>query len=280
MKKKVIAACLTAVCMTALTACTGAKSPADKVPETGEMSEEEQDALGRELAGQADQMVEDALSDAQDTVDGFLNEFSGEMDLEGSWEDETSMRAQMDITMNEDGSCTAMIYWGGSAVETAVWEITGTYDPVMGSLTYDSARHYVHVVREDGTDAEEDETTTDGSLSKAGDRLLWHDSANDYEDHYFAKTDAGNGFDGYYVNAEDDSLSIAQEEDGFAVEVLIGGVHYEGTLMDIGEGLSGSLQSEKGETADVTILAAEDGMELTLNGSETFYYENAMSAME
>lgn len=280
MKKKVFAACLMAVGMAALTACQGVKSPAEKLPETGEMSEEEQDALGRELAGEADQMVDDLLSDAQGTVDGFLNEVSGEMDLEGSWMDETSGRAQMDITMNEDGSCTAMIYWGGSAVETAVWEITGTYDPVMGSLTYDSARHYVHVAKEDGTDAEEDETTTDGSLSKAGDRLLWHDSANDYEDHYFVKEDAGNGFDGYYVNEEDDYLSIEQTEDGFAVEAVAGGVYYEGILKDFGEGLSGTLESENGETADAAVLAAGDGMELTLNGQKPIYYENAMSAME
>lgn len=280
MKKKVLAVCLAAVMMAAVSACGAAKSAAGKDPAAQQMSEEEQDALGKELAGQADQTVDGLLSDALGMEEDFLNKVTGEMDLEGSWEDETSHRAMMDISMNEDGSCTAMIYWGGSAFETAVWEITGTYDPEMGSLTYDSARHYVHVVREDGSEEEADETTTDGSLSKAGDSLLWQDSANDYEEHFFVKYHAAGGFDGYYVNEDDDTLTIMEEEGGYSVEVLIGGVYYEGWLTDEGQVLSGTLRSENGDASEAAILAAEDGMELTLDGGAPCYYENAMSAME
>lgn len=281
MKKKILTVFLTAVTAAALTACGGSSKPAaEKLPETGEMTEEEQDAMGRELEEQTDQMVDDLLSNALDMENGFLDEFSGEMDLEGSWEDETSRRAMMDISMNEDGSCTAIIYWGGSAFETAVWEITGTYDPASGSLSYDSARHYCHVAKEDGTDEEVDETTTDGVLSKEGDKLLWQDSANGYEDHFFVKYDGGNGFEGFYAGGEDDTLTIMEEEGGFSVQVLIGGVYYDGILVNEGEGLSGTLKSENGDTASVTILAADGGMELTLEGQEPCYYENAMTAME
>lgn len=276
MKKKIFAACLTALGMAVLTAC-GSSKPAE---EPRKLTEEEQDALGAELAEQADQMTEDLLSGAQAMEEGFLDQFTGEMDLEGSWTDETSQRAQMDISMNEDGSCTAMIYWGGSAVETAVWEITGTYDPVSGGLSYDSARHYVHVVKEDGTDAEEDETTTDGSLSKVGNRLLWHDSANDYEDHFFARTDAENVFDGYYVNDEDDTLYIQEEDGSFSVEALIGGISYRGILNNDGEGLSGSMESENGDSAEVTILHVLDGMELTVDGADTYHYEIATDLID
>lgn len=280
MKKKVFAACLMAVTMAAVTACGVAKPAGQSDGGNEQMTEEEQDAMGEELAGQADQMAEDMLSDAQTMEDDFLDQISGEMDLEGSWMDETSGRAQMEISMNEDGSCTAMIYWGGSAFETAVWEITGTYDPASGSLTYDSARQYLHVAREDGTDSEEDETTTSGSLSKVGDRLLWKDSANDYEEHFFAKAYAGSGYDGYYVDSDDDTLTIMEEEEGFFVEILIGGVYYEGTLTDFGEGLNGDLQGENDETAQVVILPEGEGMQVRVDGGEPLYYENAMSAME
>ncbi len=280
MKKKVFAACLMAAAMTAVTACGAAKPAAQNDSGNGQMTEEEQDAMGQELAQETDQVVEDMLSDAQTMEEDFLDQFAGEMDLAGSWLDETSQRAVMDITMNEDGSCTAVIHWGASVYESAVWEITGTYDPAMGSLNYDSARHYLHVAKEDGTDEELDETTTDGSLSKSGDRLLWKDSANEYEDHFFVREEAENGFDGYYVNEEDDTLTIMEEEGGFSVEVLIGGVYCEGLLTETGEGLSGSLTDEKGQNVSVTILAAEGGMEVSVDGGEPLYYENAMTAME
>ena len=40
------------------------------------------------------------FKDKKTTLD-FLDQFTGEMDLEGSWQDETSGRAQMEISMNE-----------------------------------------------------------------------------------------------------------------------------------------------------------------------------------
>ena len=59
MKKKIFAACLMAVTMSAVTACGAAKPAGQNDAGNGQMTEEEQNAMGEELAGQADQMADE-----------------------------------------------------------------------------------------------------------------------------------------------------------------------------------------------------------------------------
>lgn len=130
--------------------------------------------------------AEAAVSEAEEQIDGFLDEISGEMDLSGSWEDEVSQRAGMDVTKNEDGSYDILVHWGSSAFETAIWEIHGTYDPVSGMLSYDDGKFYVRSVDKDENETVSDEETTEGAFMKEGEKLRWQDSRNT-EDGLFVK---------------------------------------------------------------------------------------------
>ena len=115
-------------------------------------------------------------------------EFTGEMDLAGHWEDEVSKRASMDVTANEDGSYNILVHWGGSATETAIWEIHGTYDPVSGMLSYEDGAYSIHTVGEDGKETVSGEETTKGTFMKEGNKLRWSDSKNS-DDGLFVKAE-------------------------------------------------------------------------------------------
>ena len=106
----------------------------------------------------------------------FLNEISGEMDLEGAWEDEVSQRAHMNVTKNEDGSYNIVVRWGSSAFETSVWEIHGTYDEVSGMLSYQDGAYSIHTADEKGNETISGEETTNGAFMKEGEKLRWSDS--------------------------------------------------------------------------------------------------------
>ena len=100
------------------------------------------------------------------------------MDLSGSWDDEVSKRASMDVTKNEDGSYDIMVHWGGSATETAIWEIHGEYDPVSGMLSYDDGNYSIHTFDDKGNETISGEEKTSGAFMKEGDKLRWQDSKN------------------------------------------------------------------------------------------------------
>ncbi len=160
-----------------------------------ELSEEEQDQMGEELAAQVDQEAaaateqaegEEAVSQADQMTEEVLSDFVGEMDLAGSWQDEISQRAVMDVTQKEDGSYEILVHWGASAVESANWEIHGTYDPVSGMLSYEDGRFF-HLKFENDKEEISDEQTTQGTFMKEGDKLRWSDSMNE-EDGVFVKT--------------------------------------------------------------------------------------------
>ena len=110
------------------------------------------------------------------------------MDLTGSWEDEISMRAGMDVVKNEDGSYDIHVHWGGSATETAIWEIHGTYDETSGMLSYEDGAYSIHTWDENNNETVHDEETTKGAFMKEGDKLRWQDSKNT-EDGLFVKVD-------------------------------------------------------------------------------------------
>ena len=142
------------------------------------------------LAEEAQETVEQAESEVQAVEDSIQNEvladFTGKMDLAGSWQDEASKRATMDVTANEDGSYDIVINWGGSATEKAVWQIHGTYDEVSGMLSYEDGRYSIHTWDENDNETVSDEEVTKGAFMKEGEKLRWQDSRNS-EDGVFVK---------------------------------------------------------------------------------------------
>ena len=177
-----------------VTAC-GNKQNTDsgqQVPNPEEVAEqtEDQEDQAQALAEEAQETVEQAESDVQAVEDSIQNEvladFTGKMDLAGSWQDEVSKRATMDVTANEDGSYDIVINWAGSATEKAVWQIHGTYDEVSGMLSYEDGKYTVHTWDEKNNETVSGEEITKGVLMKEGEKLRWQDSKNS-EDGVFVK---------------------------------------------------------------------------------------------
>ena len=177
-----------------VTAC-GNKQNTDsgqQVPNPEEVAEqiEEQEDQAQALAEEAQETVEQAESEVQAVEDSIQNEvladFTGKMDLAGSWQDEVSKRATMDVTANEDGSYDIVVNWGGSATEKAVWQIHGTYDEVSGMLSYEDGQYSIHTWDENNNETVSEEAVTKGVLMKEGEKLRWQDSKNS-EDGVFVK---------------------------------------------------------------------------------------------
>lgn len=163
-----------------------------QVPNPEEVAEqtEDQEDQAQALAEEAQETVEQAESEVQAVEDSIQNEvladFTGKMDLAGSWQDEVSKRATMDVTANEDGSYDIVVNWGGSATEKAVWQIHGTYDEVSGMLSYEDGRYSIHTWDENDNETVSDEEVTKGAFMKEGEKLRWQDSKNS-EDGVFVK---------------------------------------------------------------------------------------------
>ncbi len=181
-----------------LTAVLLAGCGAAKEPEQAEsLTQEQQDSIAADVESQMDAMLEDLIggsgvelpeipvgdsemTDPMDTIpgelgdmhDAMLGDFTGDMDLAGSWQDEVGQRASMEVTENEDGSYAITITWSSSADETATWEISGTWDPEFGGLTYEDGAYYV---TKTGFERSEEETT-EGALMKEGEKVRWTDS--------------------------------------------------------------------------------------------------------
>ena len=163
-----------------------------QVPKPEEVAEqtEDQEDQAQALAEEAQETVEQAESEVQAVEDSIQNEilsdFTGKMDLAGSWQDEISKRATMDVTANEDGSYDIVINWAGSATEKAVWQIHGTYDEVSGMLSYEDGQYSIHTWDENDNETVSDEAVTKGAFMKEGEKLRWQDSKNS-EDGLFVK---------------------------------------------------------------------------------------------
>ena len=163
-----------------------------QVPNPEEVAEqtEDQEDQAQALAEEAQETVEQAESEVQAVEDSIQNEilsdFTGKMDLAGSWQDEISKRATMDVTANEDGSYDIVINWAGSATEKAVWQIHGTYDEVSGMLSYEDGQYSIHTWDENDNETVSDEEVTKGAFMKEGEKLRWQDSKNS-EDGVFVK---------------------------------------------------------------------------------------------
>lgn len=126
------------------------------------------------------------VEEADAKKEEFLADFTGEMDLTGSWQDEVSQRATMDIEKFETGTYHILIHWGSGAKETSVWEISGTYDEKSGMLSYENGNYYVITRDENDKETISEEGVTKGALMKEGEKLRWNDSKNE-EDGLFVK---------------------------------------------------------------------------------------------
>jgi hypothetical protein len=168
MKNKWLIAGVLVLSVLAFTAC-GKKKEADIV---------DPEAVAEE--------VQKEVEEAESMTDEFLKDYTGEMDLTGSWQDEVSQRATMDVTQDKDGTVKLVVHWASSATEASIWEITGTWDADGGMLSYDNGKYYVLTVDEDGKDTVSGKKTTKGAFLKEGKKLRWQDSLNE-DDAVFAK---------------------------------------------------------------------------------------------
>lgn len=176
----------TIMAVSTLASCGKKEQPSAQEQEQAAAEAAEQaEQAGNEAVAQAEETENEAVAQAEEAED-VLQEFTGEMDLSGSWDDEVSQRASMDVTRNEDGSYNILVHWGGSATETAIWEIHGVYDETSGMLTYDDGAYSIHTITYDNQETVSDQETTKGSFMKEGDKLRWSDSKNS-EDGIFVK---------------------------------------------------------------------------------------------
>ena len=103
MKKKLLIIATLIGSILVMTACGNKKedvpsSAQEAVQEASVETEAAQEAVTETEAVQ--EVIE------QTEAESVLEDFTGDMDLSGSWDDEISKRASMDITKNEDGSYT------------------------------------------------------------------------------------------------------------------------------------------------------------------------------
>ena len=170
MKKRWLVAVALLIIVFALSACRKDQAP--------ELTEEEAAQLVQEATEQIDSELEAVLQE-EDSIEqdsDILQDFTGEMELAGNWQDEISQRASMVIAENDDGSYDIKVTWGSSAFETSTWEIHGAYDTVSGMLSYDDGVYTVHTFDEQGSETVSEEVTTAGAFLKEGDKLRWNDS--------------------------------------------------------------------------------------------------------
>ena len=164
MKKRLLILTTLIISVYAMTACGKGKEEAPASPQ-----EVVQEAEAAQEA--AEETVKEAAEAAE--PENLLEDFVGDMDLSGSWDDEVSKRASMDVVKNEDGSYDITVHWGGSATETAIWTIHGNYS--------------IHTVDDKGNETISGEEKTSGAFMKEGDKLRWQDSKN-AEQGLFSKT--------------------------------------------------------------------------------------------
>ena len=126
------------------------------------------------------------VEEADAKKDEFLEDFTGEMDLTGSWQDEVSQRATMDVEKAETGTYHILIHWASGAKEASTWEISGTYDETSGMLSYENGSYTVHTWDENDKETVSEGEVTKGTLMKEGDKLRWSDSKNE-DDCIFVK---------------------------------------------------------------------------------------------
>ena len=159
----------------------------------------------------------------------------------GSWQDEVSQHASMDVT--QDGShVEILVHWGGSATEAASWQISGECDPETGALTYEDARYTVTQWDENDNDVIIEEKTSNGAFTWEDGKLRWTDSLNEGEG-LFVK------LDDYGCDPELPGPAEAPTAEAFAEG-------YFNVLADLGSDTAGAFLKTAIAASDVCAFAA------------------------
>ena len=174
MKNKWLIAGALVLSMLAFTACGREKEesfeeidPEAVVEEAKQEVEETSEKTQKEVEA-ADAMAEE-----------FLSDFTDEMNLTGSWQDEVSQRATMDIEKALTGTYHILIHWASGAKETSIWEISGTYDETAGMISYENGNYSVHTWDDNDEETISGLDVTKGALMKEGEKIRWSDSKNE-----------------------------------------------------------------------------------------------------
>ena len=174
MKKKWLSAGALVLSMLAFTACGRKKEesfeeidPEAVVEEAKQEVEETSEKTQKEVEA-ADAMAEE-----------FLSDFTDEMNLTGSWQDEVSQRATMDIEKALTGTYHILIHWASGAKENSIWEISGTYDETTGMISYENGNYSVHTWDDNDEETISGLDVTKGALMKEGEKIRWSDSKNE-----------------------------------------------------------------------------------------------------
>lgn len=92
----------------------------------------------------------DIASQMSNLVTGFNSETNNinETDLIGSYQDSVSKRAQAQISLNDDGTCSILISWPDTSEQWDEWEIRATLN--NNKLEYNEIRHIKYMSDEEG----------------------------------------------------------------------------------------------------------------------------------
>lgn len=175
-----------AMSVSLLTACGQMKGDmtSEELSQAVEEIEDTKEEVSEDIE-EAKEDISEAAEDISDAVDKASDDVTDDNDISGSWQDDVSKRAMMDVQKQGDGSYNVVINWGGSAFETATWEFNGKL--IGGVIEYDDCHYGIYTYDEDGNVSVSDEQTTKGSLTLEGEHLRWKDSMN-AEDGLFTKT--------------------------------------------------------------------------------------------
>ncbi len=135
----------------------------------------------------------------------------------GSYDDEVSGRATMEVIKDTGDQYVCMVNWSGGASETAVWTIKGTFDESTKTLSYKDGSYTIISWAEDGTETASEPETTEGSVTIEDGKLRWKDSKNS-EDGLFSMSSGGTlaGVENPWT--ETDSIDEANEGAGVSFE--------------------------------------------------------------
>ena len=137
------------------------------VNDNGEMAQDTFESICEELKD----IVDPALSEAE--LEIYYSFF------EGSYYDEVSERAVMEVVANGSESLTMIVYWADSAFETYVWTMTGKlYED--GLIGYDDLEAAIITTAEDGTETVEPiEAIAEGWFVPTENGLAWEGAADE-----------------------------------------------------------------------------------------------------
>ena len=112
--------------------------------------------------------------------------------LEGSWSDESSGRAAMDITKGKgEDEYEVLITWANGAAEKVSWKFSGTFDREGGFLSYeDCVKTTITFDENDNDTAKTEYENGKGAISYLDGKLRWEDKQEDAgKDCNFVKVD-------------------------------------------------------------------------------------------